>query len=243
MKKTTALKLREIISSYQSLVGIMEHDAKKSMRDEGRAYGGFIRSAKGKVQEYITGELIKTAWVCELEQSPGRLDINSRKIRIPLNPSYLDFVRDERVKSYIREYIKTFYYGLSVDKHVFIDKKFIMGIECKAYTENAMIKRILVDFMLLKTKFCHLKCYLFQLENQLGGDYHTVVRGPFGSHKTRTIMSYFKDVDLEIVTLLPGERRVNEPINKPRFFKELPVERLEFAIDRLVNGFCSAGVV
>lgn len=89
------------------------------------------------------------------------------------------------MKDYIKAHKKDYYYGLSVDKHIFIDSKFVMGIECKAYTENAMIKRILVDFHLLKTVFPKISCYLFQLESQLGG-----------------------------VTLLKGGRDINRPIHK-----------------------------
>jgi len=47
----------------------------------------------------------------------------------------------------------------------------IMGIECKAYTENAMLKRILVDFTLLKSIVPKANCVLLQLESQLTGDY------------------------------------------------------------------------
>jgi hypothetical protein len=50
-------------------------------------------------------------------------------------------------------------------------------------------------------------------------------------------MSYFQNVDLQIITLLPGERKVDRPINKADFFKPLPLERLENAVDHLVNGF------
>jgi hypothetical protein len=48
-------------------------------------------------------------------------------------------------------------------------------------------------------------------------------------------MSYFEDVELQIVTLLPGDRKVNEPINKPEHFKHLPLERLEAATEMLAN--------
>ncbi len=35
-----------------------------------------------------------------------------------------------------------YYYSLSVDKQVYVDGNFIIGVECKSYTENAMLKRI-----------------------------------------------------------------------------------------------------
>ena len=39
-----------------------------------------------------------------------------------------------------------------------------------------MIKRILIDFHLLKTIFPNISCYLFQLESQLGGELFRVAR-------------------------------------------------------------------
>jgi hypothetical protein len=165
------------------------------------------------------------------------LEINSTKIKIPIQLDYVKKLKDKIVKDYILENIRKFYYGLSVDKHVFLDGHFIFGIECKAYTENAMIKRILVDFQLLKTRFPELGCYLFQLESQLGGDYSTIVTLPKGSSPTHTLMSYFPSVELNIVTLLPGERKVDRPINKPDFFKPLTIESLEIALTKTVEGF------
>jgi hypothetical protein len=60
---------------------------------------------------------------------------------------------------------------LKTDVHVQVDGKFKIAIECKAYTENAMLKRILVDFTLFKQVYPDLAFVLFQLESQLGGDY------------------------------------------------------------------------
>jgi hypothetical protein len=76
----------------------------------------------------------------------------SRAIRIPTRREYIDriSIKDSEVQKYIRENIANYHYGLSVDNHIFIDGKFVMGIECKGYTENAMVKRILIDFHLLK---------------------------------------------------------------------------------------------
>ncbi|SFM24079.1 hypothetical protein SAMN05421830_1264 [Desulfomicrobium norvegicum] len=233
MKAATDQELRKLIVLYNNVMEVMEHDAAKSMRDDNRAYGGFVRAAKGKIQELITERLVRTVWDVEMGENPERLSINSKKIKIPILRSYVDSINDENLKKYISSNILKYSYGLSVDKHVFIDNKFVLGIECKAYTENAMLKRILVDFYLLKTKFPKLNCFLFQLESQLGGDYSECNKFPIGSYPTRTIMSYFKNVDLNIVTLLEGERKVDRPINKPQFFKPLKVEHLEVAIGYL----------
>ncbi len=233
MKKATIARLHELRKNYEIALSMMEGDAKKSIEDEGRAYGGFIRSVKGKAQEYLTEQLIFATWIVELGQRPERIKINSDKVKIPITDIYISKIKDQSILDLIKKNKEKYYYGLSVDKHVFIDDKFIAGVECKAYTENAMIKRILVDFMLLKTKFPGLDCFLFQLESQLGGDYSSNLAKPLGSQSTHSIMSYFPTVELKIVTLLEGERKVDRPINKLEHSKELKLEYLMNAVEKL----------
>ena len=237
MRPETVSKLRDLIETYNRATRVMEHGAKRAIREEGRAYGGFIRSQKGQLQEFITTELIQITWNTELKKAPGRLVINSEKIKIPLNHNYISKIASKKIREFIISNIKRFYYGLSVDRHVFIDRNFVLVVECKAYAENAMLKRILVDFHLLKTRFPNLLCFLFQLESQLGGDYSSVITEPNGSYSSHSLMSYFQDVDLKIITLLPGERKIDRPINKPDFFKPLPLERLQNAVEHLISGF------
>ena len=237
MKTTTRKRLNDLIETYHRTTKVMEHGAAKAVKEDGRAYGGFIRATKGKLQEYISNDLIHIAWNVELAKDPKRLSVNSNKIRIPIKLEYVETIRDKAIRDYILANIQRYYYGLSVDKHIFIDGKMILGIECKAYTENAMIKRILVDFHLLKTKVPNLICYLFQLESQLGGDYSSEIIAPKGSSPTHTLMSYFSDVDLRVITLLPGERKVHQPINKAKHFKVLTIDRLEVAVESIIDGF------
>ena len=235
MKTPASEKLKRLITTYEDVTKVMEHDAARAMEEDSRAYGGFIRATKGKMQEFLTQELIETAWILELDQSPRRLGINRQKIRIQIRLEYVHNLKEQTLREYVLSNVRKYYYGLSVDKHVSIDDKMVMGIECKAYTENAMLKRILVDFQLLLTQVPGLRCYLFQLESQLGGDYSSKVKQPKGSCPSHTLMSYFQDVELEIVTLLPGDRKVDRPINKPEFFKPLPLERLEAAVELLAE--------
>ena len=54
-----------------------------------------------------------------------------------------------------------------------------------------------------------------------------------GSRSTHTLMSYFPEVDLNIMTLLDGERNINRPIHRAEYFKALSPERLE----RVINQF------
>lgn len=217
----------EIIRDYEGVVKVVDKDAKEQTD---RAYGGMVRELKGKLQEHITEEIIKFAWQ-EIGGEANRLEINSKKIRIPILQDYIDRIADTEIRNYINAHKSEYYYGLSVDKHIFIDGQFVAGIECKAYTENAMLKRILVDFHLLSTLYPKLDCYLFQLESQLTGDYSELPEKVFGSKSTHSIMSYFPDVNLKIFTFLKGERKVDEPIHK--FFKPLERKIVEDAVELL----------
>ena len=86
--------------------------------------------------------------------------------------------------------LNLYQYGAQVDVHVFVDQEFVLGIECKAYAENAMLKRIMVDFSMLKSLYPRLGCCLVQLESQLGGDYSKpLVRRHMGSPSSHTLMS------------------------------------------------------
>ncbi|MBR7001963.1 MAG: restriction endonuclease [Neisseriaceae bacterium] len=234
MKNKTQQSIQEIINTYNTVIGVMEETAHEQDASGERAYGGVVRATKGKLQEFITQRLIETAWIDELQQNKDRLEINSKKIAIPIKKDYLNTL-PENIKEHISKNIDDYVYKLSVDKHIFIDDNFIAGIECKAYTENAMLKRILVDFMLLKTKYPKLDCFLFQLESMLGGDYSLINATTFGSTATHSIMSYFDNVDLHIFTFIKGERNVERPINKPEYFKPLEASALEKAVFALVN--------
>ncbi len=220
-------RINQLINDYNTVVKVIDKNAKDDTSE--RAYGGIIRATKGKLQEHITEEIIKIAWE-ELGGDENRLNIDSKKHKIPINISYINNkIRDNEVKKYILDNIDNYYYGLSVDKQVYIDGEFVLGIECKAYTENAMLKRILVDFYLLKTKFPNISSYLFQLESQLGGDYSELNDKTFGSHSTHTLLSYFENVELKIVTFIKGERKVDKPIHK--YFKPIEEKQLIFAVN------------
>lgn len=222
----------KIIQDYNTVIKVVDSDARND--DSDRAYGGIVRSVKGKLQEHIAEGLINIAW-SEVGGSVQRLKIDSKKHKIRIKQNYIENIEDNAIKDYILKNIDNYTYGISVDKQIYIDEKFIAGIECKAYTENAMIKRILVDFSFLKTKFKNISCYLFQLESQMGGDYSEINSKSFGSESSHTIMSYFDEINLIIVTLLKGERKVNLPIHK--YFKPLQREPLLTAVSLLTKDF------
>ena len=222
---------RNLISSYNQVVGGIDEQA---AGDTERAYGGVIRAAKGKLVEEMARHLVMLAWR-ENGGNPERLTFgDAKRYQLPINSDYVDRL-PAAVKREIAARKSRYYYNVQVDVHVFVDKTLVMGVECKAYAETAMLKRILVDFNLLKSLHPNLICCLLQLESMLGGDYSESVRAntpTLGSPSAHTLMSYFPGVDLNILTLLEGERKVNRPIHNPAYFKELPPARLDYVINR-----------
>lgn len=201
---------------------------------DGRAPGGVLRGKKGKLVEDMANHIILLAW----KKAGGdlkRLTINKPRRSYPVHilPEYIERLPFE-IQQRIRSRKKEYFYRTQVDKLIFVDDALVIGVECKAYTENAMLKRILVDFHLLKSLHPELVCSLLQLESQLGGDYANPPDSapPSGSPSTHTLMSHFPSVDLNIVTLLDGERKVKRPIHKKEFFKEMRPARLKQGIER-----------
>jgi len=224
--------IRRLIEAYNLIIGGIDHKADES----DRAYGGVVRAGKGALVESLAKHMVTIAWR-EIGGNTDRFSLDKQTVKIPINPAYIEKIKSPEVKKYIKDNISDYYYIVKTDVHVYIDKKFVMGIECKAYTENAMFKRILVDFTLLKQANKNLDCVLFQLESQLGGDYGEISKDIiYGSSSTHTLMSYF-DVDLAIISLLEGERKVDKPIHKKEYSKELGelglMKALEFFENKL----------
>jgi len=134
--KSNSKKVKSLINDYNTVLKVLDKNAKDDESD--RAYGGIIRSVKGKLQEHITEEIIKIAWG-SIGGEPNRLQIDSKKHKIPIKIDYVNKIKDKDIKNYILKNIDNFYYSLSVDKQVSIDDNFILAIECKAYTENAKL--------------------------------------------------------------------------------------------------------
>ena len=220
----------EIIRSYNLLVAGIDD---RAIAERGRAYGGVIRAAKGKLVESIAPHIIGLAWQ-ERGGALSRLSFGDVKTyRVPIQQEYVERLPED-VRRYVVARTQEYVYRAQVDIHAFIDGKFALGMECKAYTENAMLKRILVDFRLLKSCQPDLLCCLLQLESQLGGGYSTPMARPqLGSARSHTLMSYFPEIDLNVITLLEGERRVDRPIHQADHFKELQPVYLDHAINQI----------
>lgn len=220
---TIGNKLNSLIEYYNELVKNIDE---KALSSNNRAYGGIIRAGKGKLVENIAKGLVDIAWIDILDQNPSRLIINKKKIPIKIKKDYLSRIENPDVKNHVQANIINFKYDFGTDLHVYINKKLVMPIECKSYTENAMMKRIIFDAILLKEAVGTDIYYLLQLESQLGGDYSKLNNITLGSATTHVLLSRC-DVDLRIITLLKGERKVDQPIHIKEHFKELSFKQLE----------------
>lgn len=223
-------KIKDIISDYTNLVKGIDNEAH---HNEDRAYGGIIRAKKGKLVEEMTARMVQIAWIDVLKQDKNRLQINKRKVPINITDRYINR-QEPRIRNYLSANKATHRYMFGTDVQVFIDEKLVLPIECKAYTENAMLKRILFDAVLTKEAYNVSKYYLVQLESQLGGDYSEQKELTYGSPVSHALMSHV-DVDLVIITLLNGERDINRPIHKEEFFKELEPIILENTIEKFAT--------
>ncbi|MEY4747765.1 MAG: hypothetical protein RLZZ416_814 [Candidatus Parcubacteria bacterium] len=228
---------QHIVDAYNLLVRNIDENA--SAQSEARAYGGIIRSGKGTLVEGLARTTVEIAWR-NLGGAPDRLSFEKNVISVPMKKEYIQSIEDAEIRKHILQRIEEYVYKFKTDVHVNIDGNMVIGIECKAYTENAMIKRIMVDFTFLKHTYPDARAVLFQLESQLGGDYaNPAAEKTFGSPSTHTIMSYF-DVDLWIVTLLEGERKVDRPIHKPEHYKDLQLASVTKSIkifEKLLSEF------
>lgn len=179
MNNETIKELQGIIDAYNYLVQGIDKRAKESNE---RAYGGILRAGKGKLVESVAEQLVRIAWK-DLGMNESRLSFGHHTIKIPINREYINKIKSPEVQDYIRANINRMYYRIKPDVQVYIDNNFKISIECKAYTENAMLKRILVDCTLIKHVFPNVKFILLQLESQLGGDYSDVLKFILVAHQ------------------------------------------------------------
>ena len=194
---------------------------------------GQIRGAKGALVENMVNAIVRLAWD-EIGGEGYRFNIQRRTGEIAIEEDYVKNLTPESVRRHIQRNMGKYIYKVELDRAVEIDQKLILGIECKSYIENAMLKRTLKDFELIaKLLYPELIFCVFQLENSLGGDYGDAGKPEqLGSESTHTLLSHTPDVDLEIITLLDGDRKSNREIHKPQYFKKLPVENVEICVNK-----------
>ena len=127
--------ISESIELYEQVVGGVHQDA---VTQDDRTSSGMVRAKKGEMVETITKNLIRAAWLASGEDEL-RLKFNPKKHEIPIVRKYVNEITDENIRKQILADIKEYKIAHGTDIHVYIDGKFKLSVECKAYTENAML--------------------------------------------------------------------------------------------------------
>lgn len=222
--------------NYESIVDLYT----ESIHSMYEMTGGQIRAAKGKLVVNLLDAIVHLAW-CEMSGEVNRLEVITRRVKIPIDADYVKNLTPKSTQNYIEQNREGYIYPIELDRAVMIDEQLVLGIECKSYAENAMLKRALKDFELALKLYPKLLFCLFQLENALGGDYGEPCKMDYlGSKSTYTLMSHSPKVSLEIITLLSGNRTTKKEIHQPEHFKEFPVKNVEFCVrkfQRLLKPF------
>ena len=192
--------------------------------------GGQIRSRKGKLVANLLDAIVQQAWheIGALD----RLEIRTQRVEIPIHADYVRTLMPQATKAHVEENLEGYISRVELDRAVLIDERLVLGIECKSYTENAMLKRVLKDFELTLQRHPEMLFCVFQLENALGGDYGEPCKMDYlGSESTHTLLSH-SPVRLEIITLLNGNRTTQREIHRPAHFKALRLENVEACVKK-----------
>lgn len=231
--KKQILDPKGIVSHYNSGIDNIRQKVALARKHNQNATG-LACTLEGTLVKDLSELIVGLAWQ-QLGGAPSILAFNIVKTyKIGIEPGYAQKLANE-TDSASKDDILGFEYEAQVDTFVFIDGSLVMGIGCKPYCDNEMLKEIIAEFLLMISHNPGLICCLLQLESQLGSPYSKpdYEKNPvLGSPSTLTLMSHFPDVDLNIMTLLDGERVVEQPIHEKEHLKEMRLERLLQVIDR-----------
>lgn len=226
--------LEDIADSYNIILkGIRNKAELATSYNSAKVIAGQIRYIKGRMVEDLTKDILKM--VCyNLGIEESRVSFDKNPVHLGIENDYYVFnqIDNIHVAEHILDNLDDYICSLETDVHLNIDKKFIINVECKTYTESAMLKRILCDSMLVKSVYPNVSCALVQLENALGGDYGKNTYPTFGSRIAHVIMSRL-GVKLDILTLMLGNRRANAPLDK--YPKPLDIHKLNVAADKFAS--------
>lgn len=219
------------ISEYYE-IGTLDipRQAKKAHKmDKRKVVAGQIRYGKGNLVEKIAEKLLTLA--CgDLGISKDRYHLTCGPINVGItNTSYIMRKNILNPDDYI--------HSLELDNILMVDGKPVINVESKAYAEATMLKTVMSNISMVYQYYPDMGFVLLQLENALGGDYaNDVVKK--GSGPAHVIMSQHPEVDLQILTLLDGNRSADRPIHEPKYYKPMNMAKLGkayFTIKRLIS--------
>jgi len=181
-----------------------------------RASGGIKRQAKGDLVEKIYSKVInfclnETKSNCRLINKMGNLP-QSIKNRIPILKTSENYINLKKLK-FSKDEEKTGYED-KFDGFIIENNKIKMVIEYKAYSELTMLKRCLVDAMIVQNYDNEIKYCLCLLQSQISSKERLI------SYNAHSLMDYFfsnYSVNADILILVKEPRKVNEDIIKKKY--------------------------
>ena len=224
--KNLQIELNQIILNAEKKVDVIK-------KTTSRASGGIKRMAKGDLVEEIYSRIIKFCLNekksnLKLINKMGNLPKNVKKVPILkvsqnyINLKNLKFTNKELATGYEDKFD-----GFILDNQ---DIKFVL--EYKAYSENTMLKRCLVDASIaqifdknINYCLCLLQSHLYQNERLIGYNAHSLM--DFFYQKFR--------VNVDILILVKEPRVVNEDIIKKKY--QINYELLKNAVNYFLNNF------
>ena len=224
--KNLQIELNQIILNAEKKVDIIK-------KKTSRASGGIKRMAKGDLVKEIYSRIIKFCLNekksnLKLINKMGNLPKNVKKVPILkvsqnyINLKNLKFTNKELATGYEDKFD-----GFILDNQ---DIKFVL--EYKAYSENTMLKRCLVDASIaqifdknINYCLCLLQSHLYQNERLIGYNAHSLM--DFFYQKFR--------VNVDILILVKEPRVVNEDIIKKKY--QINYELLKNAVNYFLNNF------
>ena len=224
--KNLQIELNQIILNAEKKVDIIK-------KKTSRASGGIKRMAKGDLVEEIYSRIIKFCLNekksnLKLINKMGNLPKNVKKVPIlKVSQNYINLKNLKFTKKELATGYEDKFDGFILDNQ---DIKFVL--EYKAYSENTMLKRCLVDASIaqifdknINYCLCLLQSHLYQNERLIGYNAHSLM--DFFYQKFR--------VNVDILILVKEPRVVNEDIIKKKY--QINYELLKNAVNYFLNNF------
>ena len=224
--KNLQIELNQIILNAEKKVDVIK-------KTTSRASGGIKRMAKGDLVEEIYSRIIKFCLNekksnLKLINKMGNLPKNVKKVPIlKVSQNYINLKNLKFTKKELATGYEDKFDGFILDNQ---DIKFVL--EYKAYSENTMLKRCLVDASIaqifdknINYCLCLLQSHLYQNERLIGYNAHSLM--DFFYQKFR--------VNVDILILVKEPRVVNEDIIKKKY--QINYELLKNTVNYFLNNF------
>ena len=224
--KNLQIELNQIILNAEKKVDVIK-------KTTSRASGGIKRMAKGDLVEEIYSRIIKFCLNekksnLKLINKMGNLPKNVKKVPIlKVSQNYINLKNLKFTKKELATGYEDKFDGFILDNQ---DIKFVL--EYKAYSENTMLKRCLVDASIAQTfdkniKYCLclLQSHLYQNERLIG----------YNAHSLMDLFYQKFRVNVDILILVKEPRVINEDIIKKKY--QINYELLKNAVNYFLNYF------